>query len=95
MLLPILPAAGVNVVDRIFPIEQSDVEMGDVYEQYGYKGVYDLEKQRRENGLIIPDHDIAVDVAQAFGVSPGDLYDDEAAAFDPAALAAYYMGQGA
>lgn len=81
-------------LDRVFPPEQSDDEIGDAYEKRGASGVFALEKERRDAALTVyNENHVAVDVASAFGCSPGDLYCAEFDPLDPAAMAAYYMGQ--
>ena len=67
-----------NVVDLIFPEEQSDAEMGAAYEEGGSIGLYKLMKRRateesKAGGLILTDATLRDRIAASFGVSAGDL----------------------
>lgn len=62
------------VIERVFPTPQSDLELGDAYEQRGHGGAWKLLKARAEaaHPLFDGDH-IRYEVAVHFGVSPGDI----------------------
>lgn len=62
------------LVDRAFPPDESDEELGDVYETLGHGGVLRLLKARAETEHPLYDEmHVRYVVAEMFGVSPGDL----------------------
>lgn len=62
------------LIDRVFPLDQSDTELGDAYEQRGFLGVYELCKERAEKAWSLrSEADIRLEVALMFDVSPGDI----------------------
>ncbi len=62
------------LIDRAFPPEESDNELGDVYEALGHGGVHRLLVARAEAEHPLYDEvHICYAVAEMFGVSPGDI----------------------
>jgi hypothetical protein len=64
-----------NIVDQVFPLAQSDTELGDVYEHRGFSGTYRLLKDRAAaEHALYDDSRLRCMVADMFGVGPGDLW---------------------
>lgn len=62
-------------IDRAFPPDESDEELGDVYETLGHGGVLRLLKARTEvEHPLYDEMHLRYTVADMFGVSPGDLW---------------------
>jgi hypothetical protein len=60
----------------VFPIDESDEELGAVYEARGYGGVHKLlEARAAALHLMYDELHIRYAVAKMFGISPGDLDD--------------------
>lgn len=63
-----------EVTELVFPEGQSDMEIGDAYEAHGFSGVHSLLLRRKmEAHQFIDYQGLKYDVAEMFGISPGDI----------------------
>lgn len=63
-----------ELLDRVFPLDQADIELGDRYVTHGFRGVYLLLKERAGVEWQCDDPYLRQAVSEMFGISPGDLW---------------------